>query len=125
MIGAATLLVAGFYQFTPLKYHCLDQCRSPMSFIIGHWRGRREGLQALRLGIDHGLFCLGCCWTLMLLMFAVGVGNLGWMLALGIIMAVEKNLPWGRRLSVPLGMVLLIWGLSVVLQALRAGPPAV
>ncbi len=120
LIGAATLLMAGFYQFTPLKYHCLDKCRSPMSFIIGHWRGRREALQALRLGIDHGLFCLGCCWTLMLLMFAVGVGSVGWMLVLGIVMAVEKNLPWGRRLSVPLGMVLLIWGLTLVLQAVRA-----
>ena len=121
LIGAATLLVAGFYQFTPLKYHCLDKCRSPLSFIIDHWRGRREPVQAFRLGLHHGLFCVGCCWTLMLLMFAVGVGNLGWMLALGLVMAIEKNLPWGRKLSVPLGMILLIWGLSLVLQAARAG----
>ena len=75
--------MAGVYQFTPLKYHCLDKCRAPLGFIMGHWRGRRERLQALRLGLHHGLFCVGCCWSLMLLMFAVGVGSLGWMLALG------------------------------------------
>ena len=64
-------------------------------------------LAALRLGVHHGLFCIGCCWSLMLLMFAIGVGNLGWMFALGAVMAIEKNAPWGRRLSVPLGGVLL------------------
>jgi predicted metal-binding membrane protein len=119
VMGAATLLLAGVYQFTPLKYYCLDRCRSPLSFIVEHWRGRHEQVQALWLGIHHGLFCLGCCWSLMLLMFAVGAGNLGWMLALGTVMAVEKNLSWGRRLSAPVGVVLIVWGLAV---ALRAGP---
>ena len=113
LIGAGTLLVAGAYQFTPLKYRCLDRCRSPLTFVMEHWRGRRERLEALRLGLRHGLFCLGCCWSLMLLMFAVGVGNLGWMLLLGAVMAAEKNLPWGRRLSAPLGAVLLSWGVAV------------
>jgi predicted metal-binding membrane protein len=111
---AAILLLAGLYQFTPLKYHCLDKCRSPFSFITEHWRGRRERAQAFLLGIHHGRFCLGCCWTLMLLMFAVGVGNLGWMLVLGALMAIEKNLPWGRRLSTPLGLTLVAWGLAVL-----------
>jgi predicted metal-binding membrane protein len=111
---AATLLLAGLYQFTPLKYHCLDKCRSPFSFITEHWRGRGERAQAFLLGIHHGRFCLGCCWTLMLLMFAVGVGNLGWMLVLGALMAIEKNLPWGRRLSTPLGVILVAWGLAVL-----------
>ena len=106
-IGAATLALAGVYQFTPLKYRCLDKCRSPLSFIVEHWRGDQEEAQAFRLGVHHGIFCIGCCWSLMLLMFAVGVGNLGWMLALGTVMAVEKNMPWGRRLSAPLGVVLL------------------
>ena len=91
-----------------------------MSFIIEHWRGRQEHRRAFRLGIRHGLYCVGSCWTLMLLMFAVGVGSVRWMLALGIVMAVEKNLPWGRRLSVPLVMILLIWGVTLVLQAARA-----
>jgi len=61
----------------------------------------------LRLGLDHGLYCVGCCWAIMLLMFVVGTGNVGWMLALGAIMAVEKNMPWGRHLSRPLGGALL------------------
>jgi len=115
IIGAATVLVAGLYQFTPLKYHCLDKCRSPVSFVMGHWRGGHERAQALRLGVHHGLFCLGCCWSLMLLMFAVGVGNIGWMLVLGTVMAVEKNVSWGRRLSAPLGTALLAWGVVLVL----------
>jgi len=114
LIGAATLLAAGAYQFTPLKYHCLEKCRSPLSFVVEHWRGRRERLHALWLGVHHGLFCLGCCWSLMLLMFAVGVGSLGWMLVLGSVMAAEKNLPWGRRLSAPVGLALLGWGAAVV-----------
>lgn len=112
-LGAATVALAGLYQFTPLKYHCLDKCRSPLSFIMEHWRGRHDRAQAFRLGVHHGLFCLGCCWSLMLLMFAVGVGNVGWMLALAAVMTIEKNMPWGRRLSAPLGVVLL--GLSLTL----------
>ena len=113
-IGAGTLIVAGAYQFTPLKYHCLDKCRSPFSFISSRWSGGNEMVQSFRLGLDHGLFCLGCCWSLMLLMFGVGAGSLGWMLVLGAVMGVEKNLPWGRRLSTPLGLVLLAWGALTV-----------
>ena len=120
LIGAGTLALAGLYQFTPLKYKCLDKCRSPLSFIIEHWRGRDEAVQALRLGVSHGLFCLGCCWSLMLLMFAVGVGSLGWMLALGALMAVEKNVSWGRRVSKPLGVALLGWGLALALGTVPA-----
>jgi predicted metal-binding membrane protein len=119
-IGAATLVLAGLYQFTPLKYHCLDKCRSPLSFIMGHWQGSHEQSQAFRLGVHHGIFCIGCCWSLMLLMFVVGMGNIGWMLVLGTVMAVEKNMPWGRRLSAPLGVVLLGWGLLVVVVATPA-----
>ncbi len=108
-IGAGVLLVAGVYQFTPLKLMCLDKCRSPYSFLVQHWRGRRAGLDAFRLGIRHGLFCLGCCWTLMLVMFAIGGANLGWMLALGAFMAAERTSRWGRRLTRPLGGVLVVW----------------
>jgi len=117
VLGAGTLLLAGAYQFTPLKYHCLDKCRSPFSFINEHWLGSREQAQAFRLGVHHGIFCVGCCWSLMLLMFAVGVGNLGWMLVLGTVMAVEKNMPWGRRLSAPLGGGLIAGGLVLILVA--------
>jgi predicted metal-binding membrane protein len=117
-IGASIVLLAGIYQLTPLKYYCLDRCRSPLSFIAAHWRGGSARLQALRLGLHHGLFCVGCCWSIMLLMFVVGSSNLGWMLALGAVMAIEKNVPWGRRISAPLGVALLAWGLTLALGAL-------
>ena len=116
-LGAATVTLAGLYQFTPLKYHCLEKCRSPLSFIMEHWRGCHDKAQALRLGMRHGLFCLGCCWSLMLLMFAIGVGNVGWMLALATVMAIEKNMPWGRRLGAPLGVFLLGWGLTLLFMS--------
>ncbi len=116
LLGAATLLVAGGYQFTRLKYRCLDKCRSPFSFVTEHWTGQRHRRQALRLGVDHGLFCVGCCWSLMLLMFPLGAGNLGWMLLLGAVMAVEKNVSWGRALARPVGGVLIVLGLAVTLR---------
>lgn len=115
VLSAAVLAVAGAYQLTPLKYRCLDECRSPLSFITEHWRGRDEARQSFLLGVHHGLFCLGCCWSLMLLMFAVGVGNLAWMLLLGAFMAVEKNVSWGRLVSKPLGAVLMGSAAVVVL----------
>jgi predicted metal-binding membrane protein len=121
VIGAGTIMLAGLYQFTPLKYKCLDKCRSPLSFITEHWRGSQERSQAFRLGVHHGLFCIGCCWSLMLLMFVVGVGNLGWMLALGTVMAVEKNMPWGRKISAPLGVALVGWGSALVASATLMG----
>jgi predicted metal-binding membrane protein len=116
-IGVAVLAIAGLYQFSALKYRCLDKCRSPLGFVIEHWRGAGEKWQALLLGGRHGVFCVGCCWSLMLLMFVVGTGNIGWMLALGAVMAVEKNLPGGRRLAAPLGAVLLLVALSVAIAS--------
>jgi predicted metal-binding membrane protein len=116
-IGVAVLAIAGLYQFSALKYRCLDKCRSPLGFVIEHWRGAGEKWQALLLGGRHGVFCVGCCWSLMLLMFVVGTGNVGWMLALGAVMAVEKNLPGGRRLAAPLGAVLLLVALSVAIAS--------
>jgi predicted metal-binding membrane protein len=115
VISAGILLLAGIYQFTPLKYYCLDKCRSPLTFVMAHWHGRRPERETLALGLRHGLFCLGCCWSLMLLMFAVGLGNLGWMLVLGVVMGLEKNLPWGRRLGKPLGVILVAWAMALAL----------
>lgn len=109
-IGAAVLLLAGLYQFTPLKKMCLEKCRSPRMFLLQYWRGRRPRRDAVWLGIRHGLFCLGCCWTLMLLMFAVGGANLGWMLGLGAAMAAERTARWGRALMYPLGAALVVLG---------------
>jgi predicted metal-binding membrane protein len=113
-VGAAILLTAGLFQFSSLKYRCLEKCRMPLGFINERWRGRHPARDALKIGIDHGLFCIGCCWALMLLMFVVGTGSLGWMLALAAIMAVEKNLPGGQRLSAPLGIALVAWALGIV-----------
>ena len=116
LIGAGTLLLAGGFQFSGLKYRCLDKCRAPLTFVMEYWRGRHDYRNALLLGINHGIFCVGCCWALMLLMFGVGVGNVGWMLALGAVMAIEKNMPWGRKLSAPLGLALLACGGLIVLN---------
>jgi predicted metal-binding membrane protein len=115
-IGVGTLLLAGGFQFSRLKYRCLDKCRAPLSFVMERWRGRHDRRNAFWLGVNHGIFCVGCCWALMLLMFGVGVGNLGWMLALGAVMAIEKNLPWGRKLSAPVGLVLLACGALIALK---------
>jgi predicted metal-binding membrane protein len=108
-LGAIMLTIAGLFQFSQLKYHCLDKCRTPFSFIAQHWNGQTPRLSAFRLGMHHGMFCVGCCWAIMLLMFVVGSGNVGWMLVLGAVMALEKNALWGRRLSHPLGLALLAW----------------
>jgi len=117
VLGALTLVGAGLYQFTRLKSRCLDRCRSPRGFVAAHWTGERPAPEALRLGVDHGVFCVGCCWTLMLLMFPLGAGNLGWMLLLGVLMAAEKNLPAGRALARPLGWALLALGAVVIVRA--------
>jgi len=113
LFGVAVLTVAGWFQFSSLKYRCLEKCRAPFSFLSQHWRGTGQNAQAFLLGAHHGLFCVGCCWALMLLMFAVGTGNVGWMMGLGTIMAIEKNMSWGRRLSTPLGVGLLAWGFAI------------
>lgn len=109
LVGVATIAGAGAFQFSRLKHRCLDKCRTPRSFVIEHWRGRRPAWQAFVLGAHHGLFCVGCCWALMMLMFVVGAGSLGWMLVLAVLMAIEKNFAWGRRISAPLGIALLGW----------------
>lgn len=116
MLGAAVLGIAGLFQFSQLKYQCLDRCRTPMSFVAHHWGGRTPRRDAFRLGLHHGIFCVGCCWAIMLLMFVIGTGSVGWMLALGAVMALEKNAPWGRRLSRPLGYGLLVWAAAIVAQ---------
>jgi predicted metal-binding membrane protein len=114
MVLAATFFTAGAYQFSSLKYRCLDECRSPLGFVLHRWQGLAERREAFRLGVAHGLFCIGCCWSLMLVMFGVGLGSMAWMLVLGAITAVEKNAAWGRRLGRPLGVALLLAGLTVV-----------
>lgn len=109
MVGAAILAGAGLFQFSALKYRCLEKCHAPFGFVAARWHGRAPAHEAFRLGVDHGVFCVGCCWALMLVMFVVGTGSLVWMLVLAAAMAAEKNLSWGRRLRTPLGLGLLAW----------------
>lgn len=107
--GGAFLIAAGVFQWTPLKDACLAHCRSPVGFLTAHWREGTAG--ALRMGLHHGLYCLGCCWMLMVLLFVLGVMNLPWVAALAILVLAEKVLPGGRYLSRGLGVGLIVWGL--------------
>jgi predicted metal-binding membrane protein len=114
VFGGAVLVVAGGFQFSNLKEKCLDACRDPMAFLWQHYiAGSRS---AWHLGIRHGLFCLGCCWALMLTMFAVGMGSLVWMVALTGIMVMEKVTRYGNRLAAPVGVALIVWGGLIILQ---------
>jgi predicted metal-binding membrane protein len=116
--GAAILATAGAWQLSSLKGRCLDQCRSPMMFVTQHWHGSHERRASFMLGFHHGLFCIGCCWALMLLMFVVGTASIAWMLAIAAMMGAEKMLSWGRRISVPLGVGLLSWAALIVSENL-------
>lgn len=113
--GTVVCVIAGAFQFSSLKYACLTRCRSPFSFITEHWSGRRPALASLRLGLHHGVFCIGCCWALMLLMLLPGAANVGWMLALAAVMAMEKNLSWGRMVVKPVGAMLIAVGLLIAM----------
>jgi predicted metal-binding membrane protein len=107
----AVLVVAGLYQFTPLKTTCLRQCQSPMGFVMTHWRDGRAG--ALRMGILHGVFCLGCCWMLFAVLVAAGVMSLAWMLVLTLVVFSEKTLPLGTRAIHATGAAFLLLGMLV------------
>ena len=108
------LLTAGIYQWTPLKGSCLRACRSPLSFIMQHWRAGMTG--AFRMGLGHGLYCLGCCWALMLLLFAGGVMNLWVIAALTMLVLIEKFAPCGARSSRVTGAALIGAGLWALVR---------
>ncbi len=92
-LGGGLFIAAGIYQWTPLKQACLKHCRSPLEFIMHHWRPGTRG--AFRMGLGHGAFCLGCCWSVMALLFVGGVMNLIWVAVITIFVAAEKMLPYG------------------------------
>jgi predicted metal-binding membrane protein len=109
-VGAALLLIAGLYQLTPLKQSCLRSCRSPLGFLMSRWRTGSFG--AFRMGVEHGVLCVGCCWALMLLLFAGGVMNLAVIAALTAFVAFEKLTPLGvpgSRLSGVLLVATALW----------------
>lgn len=100
VFGGLVLIAAGLFQITPLKHACLDKCRSPLDFVLNRWRDGPAG--AFAMGLDHGIYCLGCCWLLMVLMFVGGVMNLLWMAGLTVVVFVEKLVPrgdWFARLA--------------------------
>jgi predicted metal-binding membrane protein len=109
-LGAGILIAAGLYQWSPLKDVCLTQCQAPLLFIQRHGGFRRDGLGSLRLGLRHGLFCVGCCWALMALLFVVGVMNVLWIAAIAIFVLLEKAVPAGRLVSRLAGTALVAAG---------------
>lgn len=111
-LGGGLLVAAGIYQWTPLKYACLANCRSPFGFIANHWREGRLG--ALGMGFHHGLFCLGCCWLLMALLFVFGVMNLLWIAGLAAFVLVEKLAPGGPHLARAAGLVMIAGGVYLL-----------
>ena len=115
-LGGAILIAAGVYQLTPLKSACLAHCRSPLGFLMSHWRDGTAG--ALRMGIEHGTYCLGCCWALMCVLFVVGVMNLVWVAAMTIFVLLEKIGPAGAVLARVAGVAMiasgaLVWSASL------------
>lgn len=111
-LGGLILVAAGLYQLTPLKHMCLRHCRSPLQFLLGRWRDGHAG--AFAMGLQHGAYCVGCCWFLMALLFFGGVMNLLWIAGLTLLVALEKMLPAGHWLGYALGVVLLGWGIAVL-----------
>jgi predicted metal-binding membrane protein len=123
-VVAGVLILAGIFQLSPLKQVCLRQCRSPLGFLLGHWRAGWRG--ALAMGTEHALYCLGCCWSLMVVLVAAGAMGLAWVLLIASLVAVEKLLPGGDRVARAAGLALVLLGTAVAVHpglatALRAG----
>ena len=115
IFGGVLLLAAGVYQLTPIKHACLRHCRSPLAFFSSHWRRNARG--ALRMGLMHGAFCVGCCWFLMGLLFFGGVMNLYWIAGLALFVLFEKTVPAGHWLGYATGVALLVWGAGMLALA--------
>ena len=114
-LGAGILVAAGLWQLTPLKAMCLRHCRTPLGFLLGNWRAGLSG--ALRMGLKHGGFCLGCCWFLMALLFFGGIMNLYWIAGLAVFVLLEKTIPLGHWLGRVAGIALVAWGGVLASQA--------
>jgi predicted metal-binding membrane protein len=114
LLGGLLLILAGIFQWTPLKRACLTHCRSPLSFLITDWREGRWG--AFLMGLKHGTFCTGCCWFLMALLFVAGVMNMWWVALIAAFVLIEKVAPRGLWIGKAAGVVLAGWGVWVLLQ---------
>ncbi|SPP99008.1 conserved membrane protein of unknown function [Bradyrhizobium vignae] len=116
ILGGLIVVAAGLYQFTPLKHACLRYCDSPLLFLSRHWQPGTRG--AFRMGLRHGSYCVGCCWSLMVLLFVGGVMNPVWIIAIALYVAGEKLLPFGRRLSHAAGGALILSGAIMLARAM-------
>lgn len=112
LLGGAILVMAGVYQWLPIKNTCLTHCQSPLGFITQHWQEGPSG--GFRMGMRHGVFCVGCCWALMALLFVVGVMNLTWVAAIAAFVLAEKLTPNVRYLGRVTGVLLILWGTYVI-----------
>lgn len=112
-LGGVVVIVAGIYQFTPLKDACLRACRSPLGFLMTHDFGRGSA-SAVRAGMSHGLYCLGCCWALMAVLAVLGLMNLAWMAVIAAVFFIEKNVRFGDWLPKAVGVVCIAGGLAIV-----------
>jgi predicted metal-binding membrane protein len=116
IFGGALLIAAGVWQLTPLKHACLRHCRAPIQFFAHGWRTGTGG--AFRMGLEHGAYCLGCCWVLMALLFYGGVMNVWWIAGLAIYVLIEKVIPAGHWIGRGAGALLVVWGLGVIYPAI-------
>ncbi len=111
-IGGTILVIAGLYQLSPLKNICLSKCRTPLQFLLTSWHDGYAG--AFRMGIEHGVFCLGCCWLLFVILFPLGMMNIAVLAAVTVLIFAEKALPIGRQISQLAGVGLIVYGALVV-----------
>jgi predicted metal-binding membrane protein len=116
VVASVVLVAAGVYQWTPLKDTCLTHCRSPADFLVRHWR--RGAFGAVWTGLHHGVFCLGCCWMLMMLLFVGGLMDLAWVAAITLLVLLEKTIPWGDRMTRLSGAVLALWGAANLIRVI-------
>ena len=112
LLGGGLLILAGLYQWLPVKAACLSHCRSPLGFFSAHWREGVPG--ALLMGFRHGTYCVGCCWALMALLFVAGVMNLLWVVAIAGFVLIERLGPHGRELGRVTGLLMIGWGIWVI-----------
>jgi predicted metal-binding membrane protein len=118
LAAGIVLVAAGVYQFTSLKGTCLSRCRSPLNFVMNHWRDGTTG--ALAMGFAHGIYCLGCCWLLMALLFVGGVMNLAWAAAIALLVFVEKLLPGGALIARAGGAIIATYGFYLLVEVAMA-----
>jgi predicted metal-binding membrane protein len=115
VLGGVLLIGAGIFQFTPLKHACLSHCRTPLGFLMNEWQEGNRG--ALRMGLQHGNFCVGCCWLIMTLLFVAGVMNLLWVATITAYVLFEKIIPQGYWVSRAIGLLIIVWGTWIIIGA--------